>query len=201
MIATGYAYSTETRRVLAVIRGTDNAAVERAYAARYGDSDSYGLTYSPAFGAVDGLIDSADAAQVDADAPAEPPRKQRTITLTDRAPVKIYEDEWPVIACATGDSCEISDYARRQQALARGECDTYSLRVRRHADGRCLVYSVLDAAIAAWHAPAGGESWRGGELLDAGENLAEAIRRVGTDGGLPDSLIRDCLADLPAEEL
>jgi hypothetical protein len=40
--------------------------------------------------------------------------KTRTITLTDRRPVKIVEDEWPIIAKATGDSWSGGDYARHE---------------------------------------------------------------------------------------
>lgn len=127
--------------------------------------------------------------------------KQRTITLTGRAPVKIREDQWPVIAQADGDSYRGNDYGRHNQAVHQGECDQYTLRVRQHEDGRAIVYGILDAAIAAWNAPAGGETRRGGETLDAGADLAAAIRRVGESCELPDRIIRECIADLPAEEL
>lgn len=123
-----------------------------------------------------------------------------TITLTDRRPVTIDKTAWPVIASAKDDSYH-GDPGRWQQALARSECDTYRLTVRQHADGRTIVYGVLDAAIAAWHQPAHGEDWRGGVLLDAGADVAAAIRQVGESGGLPDAVIRACIADLPAEEL
>jgi len=123
--------------------------------------------------------------------------QQRTITLTDRAPVRIDEGAWPQIAHAVGDSYDSGDYSRYQQASAQGELDEYSLRVRQHADGRAIVYGVLDAA-TAW---TGSEDWRGGEVLDADADIATAIRRVGEMGGLPDSVIRDCIADLPAEEI
>jgi hypothetical protein len=83
----------------------------------------------------------------------------------------------------------------------QGEFDEYTLIVRQHADGRALVYGVVDAALAAWGAPARGESWRGGELLDADSDRARAIRRVGEAGGLPDAIIRACIADLPAVEI
>lgn len=152
------------------------------------------------------------------------PPKTRTITLTGRPPVKIREDQWPLIARATGDSYR-GDPSRWRQAVSRGEIDTYSLRVRQHADGRTLVYGVLDAAIAAWGQPAGGESHRGGVLLtpppaDAPgrwtwegtiddqpvalviwPEIAQAIQRVGRECGLPDAVIRACLADLPAEAI
>ena len=127
--------------------------------------------------------------------------KTRTITLTGRPPVKIRDDQWPTIAEASGDSYGDNDYGRRQQALHQGEFDKYTLKVRQHEDGRALVYGILNAAIAAWGAPAGGEYFSGGELLEQGADIAVAIRRVGESCNLPDSVIRDCIADLPAEEL
>jgi 8-oxo-dGTP pyrophosphatase MutT (NUDIX family) len=45
------------------------------------------------------------------------------------------------------------------------------------------------------------EDHRGGQLLDDGADIAAAIREVGEECGLPDSVIRDCTADLPAEEI
>jgi hypothetical protein len=145
-----------------------------------------------------------------------------TITLTGRPPVRIDKAEWPILATANGDSYGSGDYSRHQQALGCGELDRYRLTVRQHADGRAVVYGVLDAALdryrltvrqhadgravvygvldaaTAWtHS----EDYRGGELLGAGADLASAIRRVGEDCGLPGSLIRDCTADLPAVEI
>lgn len=136
--------------------------------------------------------------------------KMRTITLTGRAPVKIREDQWPEIASAKDDS--------RTSAQFRPdyEIDEYAIRVRQHADGRTIVYAVLSAAIAEWYQPAGGESRRGGLLLtppgdgplteDDGRvvsmaEISKAIRRVGEECQIPDSVIRSCIADLPAEEL
>ena len=123
--------------------------------------------------------------------------KTRTITLTERRPVRITDAAWPLVASATGDSYGSGDDARHEQALARGEIDRYAIRVRQHADGRAIVYAVLDAA-SAW---TGSEDRRGGERLDAGADLASAIRRVGEDCRIPDSVIRECTADLPAEDL
>ena len=128
--------------------------------------------------------------------------KLRTITLTDRAPVEIDANEWPTIAIASGDSYSGSDYAKHQQARSQGEIDTYTLRARKHADGRVLVYGVLDAAIAAWQAPAGGEDRRAGALLaPANGNIAATIRSVGEQCRIPDHVIRDCIASLPAERI
>jgi hypothetical protein len=123
--------------------------------------------------------------------------KTRTITLTDRPPVRIREDEWPLIAKGTGDSYGSGDYSRYQQALAQGECDRYRLTVRQHADGRAIVYGVFDAA-TAW---TGSEDVSGGELLPPRADIAAAIRRVGAYCQLPDSIIRECTADLPAVEI
>lgn len=123
--------------------------------------------------------------------------KTRTITLTGRAPVKIAEDAWPVIAWATGDSWSGNDHARHDQAAAQGELDEYSIRVRQHADGRAIVYAVLDAATAWTHS----ESYKGGVLLGAGDDIAAAIRAVGEECGIPDAVIRACIADLPPVEL
>ena len=127
--------------------------------------------------------------------------KKRTITLTGRPPVRITDSDWPLIASAKGDSYRGNDYGRYRQALLQGECDEYALRMRQHADGRTLVYGVLDVAIAAWNAPAGGNSYRGGQLLHAGADIANAIRRVGDECSMPDAVIRECIADMPAEEL
>lgn len=66
-------------------------------------------------------------------------------------------------------------------------------------DGRTLVYAVLDAA-TAW---TGTADQRGGELLVAptAREVVAAITRVGRECGIPDSVIRDCISDLPAETL
>lgn len=122
--------------------------------------------------------------------------KKRTITLTNRRPVVVNEDEWPVIAQAKGDSFVGRDYTRRQQALARNEVDTYSLRVRQHADGRCIVYGVFAGSIWTGH-----DDCRCGELLDKGADVVAVIRAVGEDCGFPESVIQACIADLPAEEI
>ena len=122
-----------------------------------------------------------------------------TVTLTGRRPVQIDKAEWPIVASADDDSLSHRgiDYACYQEALARGEADRYRLKVRQHADGRTIVYGVLDAA-TAW---TGNEDHRGGELLAPGADVAAAIRRVGEECGLPDRVIRDCVADLPAEKI
>lgn len=62
---TGYVYSVESMMVLAEITG-NQADVEKHVDENY-DSESYGLTYSPAFGMGDGLIESTEAEIIDID--------------------------------------------------------------------------------------------------------------------------------------
>lgn len=118
--------------------------------------------------------------------------KRRTITLTGRSPVTIREDLWPVIAEAHGDSDRSPG-----RTLPDYEIDSWSIRVRQHADGRAIVYAVLSGS-PAW---TGTESRAGGELLPAGSDLAAALARVGEDVGISEDTVRDCVADLPAEDL
>lgn len=61
-----YVYNTDTLEVVAEITGPDNAACERVVADRFGDTDYFAATYTPAFGASDGLIANADAERIKA---------------------------------------------------------------------------------------------------------------------------------------
>ena len=130
--------------------------------------------------------------------------KKRTITLTNRRPVRIIEDEWPVIAQVDDDSYGGADYVRHQQALSQGEVDRWHLRVRQNPDERVLVYAVIDAASAAWNQPAGGHDYRGGEMLDGIDNVVAAIKRVvrrASKYGMPTRLADELIAELPPEEV
>ena len=52
-----YAYDTETMEVLAIAHGETNEECEKKMTdAGYLNGDEIGSTYSPAFGAVDGLV-------------------------------------------------------------------------------------------------------------------------------------------------
>lgn len=116
-----------------------------------------------------------------------------TIILTGRAPVRIKMDDWRLIAVARDrpgsfvNGTPVPDY----------ETDSYSLRVRAHADGRFIVYGVIDAS----HEWTGTNSWAGGELREQGESIAAAIQRVGDDGCFPESLIREAINSLPPEDI
>jgi hypothetical protein len=108
--------------------------------------------------------------------------KLRTIPLTGRRPVEIDEDNWPIIAQA-----EFHGY--------RGVVISICVREHWHpvdaSDGRHIVYGTHP------------EGWRtyAGQLLAAGEPVEPAIESVGETLGVPDRLVADCIANLPAEQI
>lgn len=111
--------------------------------------------------------------------------KTRTVSLTDRAPVRIDEDKWPLVAEGKGWDGEYEFQASR----------TRGIRVRQHADGRAVVYGVYTTRFR------GERDARAGYLLAAGEDVPAVIRRVGEEIGASEAVIRECIADLPAETL
>ena len=122
-------------------------------------------------------------------APAEP-KTQITIVLSERRPIRIVDDEWPVLASAAS-----------HDGMVRSQANTLrTIRVREHADGRRIVYGWIRAG-------GGGKpiSWRGtngGFLVAAGDEdeTVRAIRRMA--GVIGDPLVADeCLANMPAEPL
>lgn len=129
---------------------------------------------------------------------------KRTITLTDRPPVVIEEDNWPMIASAT-----YHDYD--------GQYDFQSFRhwrgfigVRQHADGRAIVYATCSAE-GCGSSSTHEYRLKGGELLAAPtmEDIIAAIHEIhraiaGREDGIHESwagLADECIAALPAEEL
>lgn len=123
---------------------------------------------------------------------SNPSPKSRTITLTGRAPVRIVEADWPVIAKASdwsggsGHECQANQEA--------------SVRVRQHSDGRAIVYGLRDSGPGGM--PLGYRGVAAGEVVDAGGDIAAAITRVVESLG-PDwsGLAEDCIANLPAQEI
>lgn len=132
------------------------------------------------------------------------PAKTRTITLTDRPPVKIREDEWPVIA--VGDADDDDSDGRGNQPNREW---TRTIRVRQHEDGRAIVYGTYDYSTCFQGEK--GAAARRGILLAATttDSIIAAIRSVGADladaeGDAPDNwreAIQACIADLPAEAI
>lgn len=122
--------------------------------------------------------------------------KHRTITLTDRAPIKIDEEAWPIVATGDAHSGQYDFQA----------FDAAWIKVRRHEDGRTLVYG------GAGDGDGGGrperENRRAGYLLPDPTRTTDAIQDVVSDlsetahcDGLAERAGRECTADLPAEEL
>lgn len=128
----------------------------------------------------------------------------RTITLSDRPPVRIMEDEWPEIAVASYHDFD-GQYDFQSFRHWRGR-----LTVRQHADGRALVYGRCWYEETKQGASTDYDQ-RAGELLDSSSSssLIEAIRRVHARITVVDDahadqwhlLADECIADLPAERI
>lgn len=131
--------------------------------------------------------------------------KRRTITLTDRAPVRILETDWPVIAHG---SYAWHDNQHRSQA---NRTKDINIRVRQHDDGRAIVYGVYDYS-TSWQGASGLEV-KAGVMCAFGADLAGAVREVGeqligrlTEHGSEDvahvhDAVAECIGDLPAVDL
>lgn len=129
--------------------------------------------------------------------------KQRTITLTDRPPVRVREDQWPLIAVGM-----YKDWDNQYECQANRTWHIY-IRVRRHQLGRAIVYGRYSYD-TAWQGERG-EMHRVGTLLAPDDDLAGAIRaiasqlieRVRDDYMHPhiDAAADECIANLPAQAL
>ena len=129
--------------------------------------------------------------------------KTRTITLTNRPPVRITEERWPIIAEAVDEQ-----YDNEFRFQANRTSDWW-IRVRQHEDGRTLVYAGYDYG-TNWQGERGLRA-RQGQLMSSAtsEDLVEAIRRVchdisqcehaAGDDERWDTLRNECIASLPAE--
>ena len=129
--------------------------------------------------------------------------KMRTITLTDRPPVRIKEDQWPMIAHG-----RFKDWDNQYEFQANRTWQI-DIRVRRHADGRTIVYGLYDydthfqgeqcevRRVGVVLAPDGDLP---GEIKEAAEQMIERV----SDDGMHDHIraaADACIADLPAQEL
>jgi hypothetical protein len=120
----------------------------------------------------------------------EPKKKKEkiTITMSERRPLKIDPDEWPVIASAAWHD---GQYEFQANTIRR-------IKVREHADGRRIVYGFDREGNGGQHV--GTRNPAGGYLVKGDDETVRAIRRIG--GILDDSALADeCIADLPAEEV
>lgn len=108
------------------------------------------------------------------------PSKLRRISMTGAAPVQIADAQWPIYAQSSWHG-----------GLPPGTADRSCwLKVRRHADGRSIVYGGFDTKIE------GERELRGGELVPVGGDLVAAIKRVSATCNAQECLDR-CLSALP----
>lgn len=139
--------------------------------------------------------------------------KMRTITLTDRPPVKIREDEWLVLAGGEADDDDSNQPGNKPNRKWKRQ-----IRVRQHGDGRVIVYGVYDYD-TQFQGEAGAAARRG-VLLNGSptmDGIITAIRRIGddlreaeTEADIDDrhrtpsrwrDVVQACIACLPAQEL
>lgn len=130
----------------------------------------------------------------------DPTEKKIKITMSERAPLKILAEDWPVVAEARWHSGELECQANEEAFI----------RVREHSDGRRIVYSDRDRGPGGM--PIKYRGTAGGYLVDAlprdvegraggpdEDGTVRAIRRaVGVIGML--ELADECIADLPAQD-
>lgn len=141
---------------------------------------------------------------------------KRTITLSDRPPVTIDEDDWTLIAQASD-----KEYDNEFEFQAN-RISTWSIKVRTRDDepdkdsqGKpATIVSAVYNYTSNW-TNARGFQVRHGVLLPEGESDTQAICRAikevcnrmaasehhGDDADRWEQLADDCIADLPAEEL
>lgn len=113
----------------------------------------------------------------------------RTITMSNHPPVTIDESTWSEVASASWHDGKLESQANRRAWL----------KVRRHTDGRSLVYGGYTTQFQ------GERDERAGVLVPAADypaGVISAIKSVAFDIGMHEiGLGRDCIADLPAEVL
>lgn len=123
----------------------------------------------------------------------------RTITLTNRPPVKIKEENWPVIASAKDEDWDTQYESQANQTWK------WSIAVRRHKDGRAIIYATYTHT-SQW-AGSNDTYDRQGEYLAYKdvplEHICTAITSVCArmQGERWDSIKDQCIAGLPAEDL
>lgn len=132
------------------------------------------------------ITDRMTAIYAEADAPS----RRRTITMTDRSPVAIVDSDWPIVAEAAVDD----DHQRVNQWSQRSW-----VKVRRHADGRVLIYGRDSSK---WQ---GTVNRAAGVLLPVEmtvpQIVIDTIREVCCELLFAEELARQCINDLPAEQI
>lgn len=133
--------------------------------------------------------------------------KKRTITLTDHPPIRITEDDWPVIAHG-----QYRDWDNQYEFQANRTWSCH-VRVRQHQDGRMIVYGIYDYDTALQNKR--GFCGKAGIVLESDADPVAAIREVGetlkhkmSEAGLDtvnhhnvSEAVDECIADLPAVDM
>jgi len=114
--------------------------------------------------------------------------KKLTITLTDRLPVTVDVDIWPVIARSSDCDSEYEFQANRRWKMFVRQCQT-------EGDDRCIVYGIYGSNFSSE------PDCRGGEIVDNVEAVPAAAKRVAAYLDFNVRLADELIADLPAEEL
>lgn len=135
----------------------------------------------------------------------QPETKTRIIPMTCRAPVRIVEDEWPIVAQGPAKVFEGPYDFQANWTF------TVMIAVRKHADGRCLVYGT--AKYASNYQGSNAIDARAGELVSVDErvaagilSVAETLCEIVTEQGQEftadiNRAARECISRLPAETL
>ena len=116
----------------------------------------------------------------------------------DNRTVMISDSDWPEIGGARG-SHECGQYAQNGRTWWR-------VRIRRHADGRVLVYLVSGGGCqCGLPSPAAAGALLTAGRVDAIESTARRLialgHTAGDDGGDVAGDLRQCMQSLPAEEV
>jgi len=114
----------------------------------------------------------------------------QTIRLTDRRPIRIKDENWPVIA-----SVSSWDGQYESQAFKKWKIFVRSFYCRqKNNEQRYIVYGWYDSA---WQ---GDDSITSGYVIDNEKDLISTIKLVCSEIG-DESLARSCINDLPSEEI
>jgi hypothetical protein len=118
-------------------------------------------------------------------------KKTVTITMSDSAPLRIVNEDWPRIADASGHDGQVQSQANHE----------WYIRVREHQDGRRIVYGSYDSGNGGVHI--GFRPRKAGYLVPAGADGQDTIRAIRRVAGVIDmpELADECIADLPAQDL
>ncbi len=128
--------------------------------------------------------------------------KYRTIIMSDAAPVRIIQEDWQVIAHGQHYSFD------NEYEFQANEKLEINIRVRRHADGRTLVYGSYEFS-TNW-AARDDVCHRAGYLYPdalSPDQLICAIKKTGNeiaDGADISAVydtVRDCISELPPLEI